>query len=94
MELARREGRTLCRVPVMSINSTLGGVRAMCGGLRHADVLVSDAWIDGLELLQEGSDGKAIWRKVSIEQEGLGALRHGWRYVSSTGLVVLITKYV
>ena len=57
----------------------------MCGSLGHADVLVSDAWVDGLELFQESSDGKAVGRRGSIEQEGLLALRHGWCYV--VGLV-------
>jgi hypothetical protein len=56
-------------------------VRAMCGGLRYVDVLVSDAWIDGLELLEESRDGKAVGRRGGVEQERLLDLRHGWYYV-------------
>ena len=57
-------------------------VRPMYGGcLRDVDLLVSDAWIDGLELLQEHRYGQAVGRRGSIEQEGFLALRHGWCYV-------------
>ena len=55
-------------------------VRATWVGLGHEDVLVIDAWIDGLQLLQESRDGVAVGRRRSVEQETLLALRHGGCY--------------
>ena len=61
---------------------------------RHADVLVSDAWIDGFELLQESSDGNAVGRRGSIEQEGLWDLRHGWLLCCGVPCMVLYASRI